>query len=265
MDKIHDKLKIFIRYPPGASGNFISAVVFSLIVDIQLRDPRHAHYERQAYSRFHNWHNTFSQDNDDFRYTTSPNCLNSMEDRCKYIQETFSFAPTHLDYYIVSTHSTDTDPLLLAFNNTRLINIEITEKDRTQIAYNWLTKFASRENNYAHIINYLKVVKHQYGKLFHVSEKLIGLDSDPRLLTYIVQTATTNYMRDYMSFKLSSNYPILNIPFSDIANGNLVNRLDEIIDFVNIPNLKRQNALKLINQYVNAQTPAPWNLSLDDY
>jgi hypothetical protein len=66
------------------------------------------------------------------------------------------------------------------------------------------------------------------------------------------------------STAMASQSNVLNIDFSDIYSGNIITQLNDIIEFcgITISSARRDNAMRLIQQYSSAQTPVPW--SLDD-
>ena len=65
---INDKLKVFVRFNPGACGHFIALMVLSLTKSVTLHAPNHGHYNRDEI--FYN-HNFKHQKNDVFRSLTT--------------------------------------------------------------------------------------------------------------------------------------------------------------------------------------------------
>ena len=59
----------------------------------------------------------------------------------------------------------------------------------------------------------------------------------------------------------------INISFSDIANGNIINQLTDIANLIGIELIdeRRDNCISLIETYKNSQIPVPWELPLNLY
>lgn len=261
-ENFNNKLKIFVRYPGGASGHFISLLLLNLVTDIKLVESFRGHRNIQHINNGHNFHQQWT---DEFRKHTEENI--DLNKSIKYIKEKFYFCPIPTDFYVVHTHALNPDPLILAFDNTKLINVKNNDDDLDQLAYNWVTKSVLLYDYQFESLNRrLEKIKKNYNRLLDIP--YVDKKSDVKLLTYIVRyTMDCRFNTIKFTQPLGVRYSIFNLNFKDIASKAIANQLDAIIDFLEIKVCTERKAttIQMINEYADAQTVVPWKLNLEDY
>lgn len=252
--------KIFVRYIPGASGHFVSLLLLSLIKDTNLTENHRAHQQIDAINAGHNFNTQWS---DDFKKYTSINA--NLADSINWIQQNFYFTDIDQQYYVIHTHVVNPKPLLLAFNNTKLINIKSTKENSDQLAYNWITKSCFLYRQWDMVNNWLQVMHNRYNKLNHI--KTVDEHTELKLLTYIQKFRCEHLRNQFEQILDYGNKPVFTIMFDDILSGKLSDQLDDLIEFVGVEvSIKQKNkALELINVYSNAQISVPWVQEINEY
>ena len=261
-ENFNNKLKIFVRYPLGASGHFISCLILALVRDIKLQESNRYHKNIDDINQGHNFR---AQWTDDFKKYTASNI--DVGTSVNWIKNNFRFYTVDNELYVVHTHAINPLPLMLAFDNTKLLNICITDNDKDQIYFNWITKSVYLYPEQWKMVNNSLVNLHcKYQRLKNIVPGTINESSDLKLVTYIRKYGSLN---DYYFTNpiLSDLYNVYNINFSDIANKNLIGQLDELIDFLDIKVTaeRKKIAIQMINDYADAQIPVPWELNVEDY
>lgn len=263
-ENISNKLKIFVRYPPGASGHFISFLILSLTKDIKLVESHRAHKNINEINQGHNFYNQWTPE---FNKHTQTDI--DLEKSINWVRQTYDFMPTENELYVIHTHAIDPTPLMLAFDNTKLINITIKENDRDQIHYNWVTKSAYLYHEQLKMFNTaLAKMQINQNKLKNIPVGSINKFTDLKLVTYIQKYAMLeSWCFNFFEPVESNLYSVYNINFSDIANKKIIDLLDEIINFlgIKVTQERKEEAIRLLTEYADAQTPVPWKLTLEDY
>ena len=116
-----EKLKIFVRYPPGGSGHFISLLLLILYGSVTApKEKNRAHLYADEINAGHDF---FKQHEsawwDLFAANTQYN--SNLKESTGWFQENFHFIETDQPVYVVHTHATNPEPMVLAFKNTKLI------------------------------------------------------------------------------------------------------------------------------------------------
>lgn len=255
-----DKLKIFVRYFPGSSGHFISILLLTLTQDIRVKEMHRGHLNIDDISRGHNfgtqWSPTFTQ-------LTAVDI--DLESSVKWIQQNFKFDDIDQLYYIVHTHAINPEPLLLAFDNTKLINISINDEHSDQLAYNWVTKSCFLHSQWDILNQGLQLIHQQYNKLKDVP--VVDQKTNLKILTYIQKFQVENARNNFNQFDSGKLSNTLTIKFDDIMSGQLAEELDRIIDFIGVTVTpeRKSRAIELIAKYAKAQRPVPWMQQLNEY
>jgi hypothetical protein len=256
------KPKIFVRYPPGASGHFIASLIYSFQKPMRLKNAISGHENRDLLS---SW-NTFNNHHIDhkFFHYTRPGI--NLEESVNYIKTEFKFDDDQNPYqfFVAHTHVTNPDPIMHAFENSKLINIKVSDDDADQLAYNFVVKNIV-PYSWHRLPNLLTRFHSRYpNKLKNLTVDEISKD-DVKLLTYLakfVHKDTDEQRRNY-----SLNYDYFEIDWRDIINKNLVNKLDDLCKFLDIEltDARRKIASNMITQYADAQITTPWSITLDDF
>lgn len=255
------KPKFFIRYPGGGSGHFLSLLLVALVRDITMTELYRGHKDSRLYNRYHNWQQQWND-------TLFKNYTNTVSDEgTEYIQQRYKFYPTPDPYYIVHTHATNPDSILGAFDQTRLINVTFTPDDVDQLAYNWIHKSYFLHRQWHLMELGLEKIKSRYNKLMHVPKRSLNNETDPKLLTYIQKYSSEYGLEKYLNYLPSTASPIFEIKFADIASKKLIESIDALIEFltIDVEPYRRANAIKMINNYADAQITTPWKLTINDY
>lgn len=257
-----DKPKIFVRYAPGCSGHFISLLILALVKDITLINPLSGHQNDNDINFSHTFGNQWTEEFNE--HTKSEICL---ETSTNWIKNNFQFFPTADDIYVVHTHVINPDPLMMAFTNTKLVNITFADQDKDQMAFNWVTKSMYVHNQFDIVNKKLKLMKNHYGKLIDVPDNSINQYTDKRLITYIVRHMIKYFHAQFKQQQIGNYYKVFNIEFSSIANKQIIHQIDDIIEFLGltVTTARKENAIKLITEYSTAQIAVPWNLDINDY
>jgi len=236
----------------------------ALITDIDMQDPHRGHKNIDDILHGHNWNTQWT---DDYRYHTSLDA--ELESSIAWVKEHFEFYPTEREFYVVHTHAVNPDPLMLAFDNTRLINIDFDDSHRTQMAYNWITKSLFLHNQYSLLKRWLTRIQQEMKKLTDLDPDSLNETSDLQLLTYINQTGMIRMRTNFKAHTCHESYKdrVFTIQFSDILDKKIAGQLDSLIEFlgITVTQEKKATAIKMINTYADSQTTAPWQLDLDTY
>ena len=268
-----NKPKVFVRYPLGASGYFVSTLTLALTARVWLINSKLGH--SNGYILFKN--NNFLEQYSDTQFIhhsfnvrpDSEITPAALTEATTYFSNKFKFKKTKYPIHVIPTHARCPGGLLQAFDNSYLINIIVEVDDLEQISYNWVIKALLKydERVYWDVIeSYIKRIQLMYPtKLQDVTVDTIDR-TDIRFLTYLAR-----FGFDEIQLTAHNQTPIMSdaysINFADIVNKNIINQLDEIADHigVTITNENRENAISIINQYANAQDKIDWKFSIDDY
>ena len=255
------KPKFFIRYPAGGSGHFLSLLLVALVRDITMTESYRGHKDLRSYSRYHNWQQQWT----DIPLRSYTNTVS--DEGTEYIRQQYKFYPTPDPYYIVHTHANNPDSILSAFDQTRLINVTFTPNDMDQLAYNWICKSYFLHHQWYLMELGLEKIKSRYNKLMHVPKGSLNNETDLKLLTYIQKYSSEHGLEKYQNYMPSTNIPIFEIKFADIASKKLIKFIDALIDFLAIPvePNRKENVINMINNYADSQISTPWKLTINDY
>lgn len=236
-----DKPKIFVRYPPGASGNFICLLILSLSdPTVQLTEPYRAHKDRIKFDKTHNFmdQHTSLDAIRETREHTGPEA--DLAASVIWATNKFSFKPTSDPYYVIPTHVINPQPFMKAFAHSRLVNVTVQECELPKVAALWAKKNV-RDDNLTYWFNELHL-------------PVTSTNSD------IAQAFNARYRASYHQFVQCTPSPSkghsMNISFESIHNGLVADRLIELTEFVgaNTTDQCLINARQLIAEYVRANS-----------
>jgi len=250
------KSKIFVRYVPGSSGNFVSLVLHALMAPVSLIESNRAHKNNYDYNKYHNFA-TVTQD-PTFQIHTRYPAYKPVSKSVEWLQNNVEFYNTPLPAYIAHTHSVNPDALVKAFD-AKLVNISFGEHDLDQIAYNWITKSCIIYEQWESITYNSNNIKNKYNRLLDTKVDY----GDLKLLTYIQKFGADHFNYTHHNFM----YDVFTIKFADIMDGALVNCLENLIDYIGI-DVKQDridNAVELIEQYSRSQKIVPWKQQIEEY
>jgi hypothetical protein len=256
------KPKIFVRYSPGASGHFIATLIFSLQRPLRLKNPLSGHENADLLASWHNFNNQFN--NTEFNRNTTIGV--DLQKSTNYIKENFKFDDDANPYqfFVIHTHVVNPDPLINAYEKSKLINIVTDDDDSNQLAYNFVIKnviphsWQTRKSLVEHFKN------NNPNKLINLTAESIK-PTDVKLLTYLEKFSQERKIKQRAFHKV--NYEHFEIKWKDIVDKTLITKLDALCEYLQIEltDAKRSLATTLINQYADAQIMCPWNLTLDDF
>jgi hypothetical protein len=242
------KPKVVVRFRPGASGNLLTSVLLSLSAPIELKNPISGHDNFQVASEAHNFEEQYL--NDDFDNATSAGT--DLIPAVEYIKQNFFVQEnsTAFPFVPIITHAINPEPILLAFDNSRLVNIHHTEQETDQILHNFVLKTLVGEFFFI-VPKLLDQFKKMYpNKLQHINH----VDEDNiHLMMYIQKFLIHPTFKDFTQY--TTNYPNLNIEWKSIIDTSVINRIEELASFIGIEleQSRYNNAVELINKYSNAQ------------
>jgi len=242
------KPKVVVRFRPGASGNLLTSVLLSLVSPIELKNPLSGHGNFQVASESHNFEDQYL--NDEFDSATSAGA--DLSSSVKYIKQNFFVQEksTAFPFVPIITHAINPDSILLAFDNSRLINIHHTEQETDQILHNFVLKTLVGEFFFV-VPKLLNQFKKMYpNKLQHVKH----VDEDNiYLMMYIQKFLIQPTFNDFIQYDTA--YPKLNIEWQSIIDKSIINRIEELASFVGVKldQARYTNAVDLINKYSDAQ------------
>lgn len=265
--KTHQKPKILVRYPTGAAGTFICSLLYGFCHDIDINFPGGAaELAVDYFHKDHNFHLQWQKDiSDVFFHHTSIGC--DLDLATAWMAETFRFYKTDSPFYIVRTHAHNVQPLLQAWNNTRLINIQIRPEDIDQLTYNFVSKrlvVNPPHPDTTHTV--LKHIQRDKGKLLWVTPELMHkVQQDLYLVCCIHKERMLKLEHLYTSPQTVQ--PCYNVTFDSIMDRSFVNQLPAIADFagINFTYEDLTKAEKMFLRYLRAQTKVPWSIDIDDY
>ena len=150
----------------------------------------------------------------------------------KMVKEIVQFYDTPYDFYVAFIHCRNVEPIMLAFENAKLFNITVRDNDADldQVTWNWLSKVG--RFNFKRLNDNLDFVKSNYGELLDVDE--INEQTSLELMFYI---SKLRMQVGYKNFVLSKNKncpSTYEIPFHEIINGKIKNRINSIANFLKI-------------------------------
>jgi hypothetical protein len=252
-----EKPKIFIRFFPGASGHFLGSILFSLCTPIELNNPLHGHENRKIMNS-NNMLGLY------FQNLPYDNTDSNLEEEIARIKK-YRFEGTPYPFFVIPTHIVNPTSALVAFKNTKLINIKHHKSDTDQLTYNDVIKsphfftktFPSCFENFKRLYP---------NKLVDLKLEDIKI-TDTKLMTYIAKNVSIRFSERFRDFPLTNVEHLYNIERGDVVNGSLVNKLDELAEFIGIEitDNRRANAIELIKKYTAAQITCPWKIDINDY
>jgi hypothetical protein len=157
----------------------------------------------------------------------------------------------------------------MSFDNTKLINISNTDNERSQLAYNWITKSAFLHNQWNILNSQLEKVKIEYNRLLDIPTGSINEKTYLKLMIYIQTMALESKYKQYKDHQFHDAYKdnVFTIQFSDILNKNIVNQIDKLIDFlgIKVTNERKEATIQMLTEYADNQTKVPWKLDINSF
>jgi hypothetical protein len=252
-----DKLKIFVRYEPGAGGHFISLLILSLVIDIEIKEKWRGHTNINDINHGHNFETQWTPE---FRQYTGIEI--NLDESIQWIKKNFKFYDIDNPLYVIHTHCDNPEPLLKAFTNTKLINIIHQDENINQMAYNWVIKSCLYHNQWRFNRGKLKYIQTNFNRLNDLPLNEIDLIRDLKLCTYLQKFGTL-----HNNYAVNNSNDVFNITFNDIMTGKLIEQLDDIIKFLNIEvnDSRKSKVVKMIEEYASSQRLVPWKLTIEEY
>lgn len=273
-----DKPKVFVRFFPGASGNFFSLLLHSLVEDVNVN----RRYVGHIYStEVHNGHNFNAQygggtTEGSFQYHTRGG--SNLNSSILYIRNKFRFTKTENQLYSIPTHAMDPKSLMFSFPphryNSKLINISITPEDKDQIYYNMVTKDIIPNKKRWLMELTLDFFRMTYPEKMSNPKFDINRPDfydDERFIFYLCKFNSEvkyNYYDRWRSVELGDGYDYLDIPFSSLGDMSLVSKFKTITDYIGLPLTKERmiQSIIMLKSYKSAQQQYPYGeLHIDDY
>lgn len=272
------KPKVFVRFIPGASGNFVALLLQNMFQDVSEQHAMGTHIDSWAVWGNHNLNlqsignHTYGKGNfgqtEEFKKHTSAD-INLFES-IKYMKDNFSFFETDSPIYTVPTHALNPAALMCAFDNTKLINVKSTKEDIDQIIYNSVTKFVIPRKTVNLVQKALLNFKGKHPDKYFSDKFLTVLNKnnfdDERFLCYLYKFSSTH--NEFNDFELGECYTYKDIPFLKLQTNDITYDLENIAEYIGLPLTKERKevAIKLLHEYSVSQKPNPYtDLHIDDY
>lgn len=259
---------IIVRYFLGTGGRFLCTMLSSLIEPIDLVESHRAHLNFD-WDRHHNYNQKDSPIDQYHQYTELHQSASQLQTGVEFFRNTVKFGTQFNgmpdpDMFVLSCHAYNPEAMLQAWPSSRVINITFTEQDMDQISYNWVTKNIIQESRADDLRDLVKFLHTQWPRhLEPISTEAIDW-ADVRNMSFATRWLNNQTSKRFnsTSIAMASQSNVLNISFSDIYSGKIITQLDHISEFcgITLSSQRRDNAVRLIQQYSAAQTPVPWNL-----
>ena len=172
MKLLIDTPLIFVSYPIGSGGWFLSSLLYSAYNSLTIKhNTQGSGHSNKDITFLNNWY-TYMVTNEiaqDILYQKNYDTL-SYNDRVRYVANNFKSAPgvDPANVQVVSIHCQDTNILLDAFPKSKAIIIEITEDNIQKCVFNFIYKVLALNPIY------FKKVCEDYGKDYDVLTKYLG-------------------------------------------------------------------------------------------
>jgi hypothetical protein len=264
---------IIVRYFPGTGGRFLCTLLSSLVEPVELVESHRAHLNSD-WNRHHNYDQKDSP-TDQYDQYNGMNQLHPSDDHIQagadFFRNTIKFGKEfngmpEPDMFILSGHIYNPESLLRAWPSSRVINITFNAQDLDQISYNWVTKNIIQESRYEDLRTLVNLLHREWPRHLGTIKMEDVQWGDVRNMSFITRWLNNQTSKRFSSIStaMASQSNVLNINFSDIYSGKIITQLNDIIEFceITVSAQRRDNAVRLIQQYSSAQTPVPW--SLDD-
>jgi hypothetical protein len=257
------KPKIFIRFRPGAMGNFISTLLTSLVREIELHDPLLGNEFVEGDIPPHNFEKQYLDE--EFEYYTGGKA--NLERSINYFRRNFYIrdALSEDPFIPVVTHAVNPQGILSAFDNSKLINIHHTESETDQIVYNVVIKTVT--NKYFFVMPLLL----RRFKTLHPNKLSTVKSVDKENIHLIMYIYKFLYYHEFENFvNFSTEYPTFNITYKSIVDETIIDRLSEIADFIGVDLKKDRHdgTVDIIKKYVAGQQGVVYNgppINFNDY
>lgn len=258
------KKKFFVNYYSGASGHFFGLILWILLTRerLALQDKRKALHESQLMNQYHTLTRFWDYGDNQQVFQKIDRGIISVEQAVEIIKSKLNFHHTPYDFYIGYTHVTNATPLMKAVDNSVLFNIVMTENDEDQVAWNWFTK--TGQHNIQQLNTHLKTVKNGYNRLSDVEK--ITPESSRLLKWYVTKFAMSFGFQRFVQRPDVNWSPRYDIQFSDIMNGNLKTKINDLVNFLEVSvDTETINFLhNIIDEYVSVQT-MPIQIDLEHF
>lgn len=257
-----NKPKFFVSYPPGAGGQFMCLLIISLQTSITLIDKSSGHPQIPLINA---GRDAGFQYTSGFLEHTSKEI--DLEIESKWLLENFKFYNIDRNYYTIHCYLKNLEVILKTWPEAKIINIVPMEFDLDQMCYNFITKSMPRHNEWYMLPPMVLRIRERYNKLHWVDiDNIYNYCQNVRLCCYIMKFGRNRKIEQPYDQTCDSPRCYW-LKFQDMFNKNLVNQLDQLIEFLDIEvsNENRESAIQMINEYSDAQKKIPWNLNLEDY
>lgn len=283
-------MKVIVRHSPGAGGHFIAALIRSLIEPINSKVTREGSAHNHNVYSTHNYDElahgnvlvrdpakmqTFKMYTEEPYYQQHPDATDGIQ----WFKENLKFADKGLisaygkEWHFVRTHARVLDSLIpaIGIDDTRLINITMTDDDIDQLSYNFVIKTILPNPNWVTERAYdcLVPLHYWYPDKQVTVEQLHNAvaTKDIKFLNWVIKLAWLSSWKKYQMYKPPVEFYVLDIGWSEILDRSIINRLDEIAELlgISIDGYARHNAIEFINEYAAAQTTVPHTVSIDDF
>lgn len=264
-------MKYVVRYPPGGSGFFISALIHCVLSNSKFipRSNGFAHHYNYAVFSTHNPTN-LNQDLENFKKLLIYTDTEELFDRAEALQW-FRNNFNNTNLHIINTHGININLFLESLDSpTKVFNVCITENDHNQICFNFLSKYimldpikwfnAWGDFSCSRIKNNFPELKES--DIFQKFRSAI-FKKDIKFLHWYFRIYRHTYFKKYQIY--TPNVQCHNIIWSDIVKEKF--NIHDFLDFLEIEQtpLRRIIISDALRDYNSSQLKCPYNTKLNDY
>ena len=255
----NEKPKFFVSYPPGSGGQFMCLLIIALQTPVELIDPKSGHAQIDLINAGRDPGFQFSK-----RFLKHTAEDMDLETGSAWLRKNFKFYDIDRNYYTIHCHLKNLSVIIKAWPDAKIINIYPEKTDFDQMWYNFVTKSMEYHNEWYMLIPRILKIRENYNRLHWIDiDNIDNYRHNIRLCCYIMKFSRLRTWPE----KENTIPRCYWVKFQDVFNKNLVNQLDQLIEFLDIKvtDEKKEFAIQMINEYTDAQTIIPWQLSLEDY
>lgn len=258
------KPKIFVRYPAGGCGHFLSLVILALQIDrLDLIESLSGHSQSGEIYVGHNFDQQW-----DLGIDTQLSTQADTNVATSWLLDNFQFTETARKFYVVHTHAHIFKPILNVWPESKIVTINCNKLDLPQLAFNFVSKAGNSHSDRCIAARLLRIQK-KYKTLrvlngnnpMHINM----IRQNLKLFTYIILHSWQELHEIY--YDTPTTGQLFSLTFRDIYHGNYTNFLDNLIDFLNfnVSTKNYQKVIAMIQRYASAQQSIPWELPVDCY
>lgn len=249
---------IFVRFPPGGCGLFLSLVLQWLVDDTELSVSHSGHAQVNTFYQYHNFVDHWSRFRLRVKEFTSLN--GDPLSGVVWVKQHFKVSDTPFPYYIVPTHVVNLDAFTTAFPNAKVVNVTFAEANIDQLCYNMAYKSMIEDKNTDVVSRCVRRFNESYPGITVSLENLM----DPVFAASIFKLTHLDHFTDLIAYQKPFMVESYNVEFASVFAGRAewFNGLTEFLT-VNVSPSRQQEILDKIGEYGSLQRLLPAGSKLE--